>query len=89
MAITGYVWDVVRNLITLFIVAAIYSNIYDSETKLIFSSLLLIYLTILTVSAGITQQNTSIALLNVKLHLRAQKILLKSELEGLDEEERG
>ena len=87
-AITGYVWDVIRNLITLSVVFTVYSNIYDSSTKLIFSGLLLTYLSVLTVGASLGQYNMQMALINTRLQLRTQKALLaKSNDTGIDSED--
>lgn len=84
-AITGYIWDIIRNLITLFIVFIVYTNIYSPDTKLIFSGLLLIYLSVLTVGAGLGQHSIQMGLLNTRLQLRTQKALL-SRSDGIGNE---
>ncbi|MBI2410169.1 hypothetical protein HYV30_03995 [Candidatus Kaiserbacteria bacterium] len=74
-AITGYVWDVIRNLIVSMIVLYVYSNVY-SDTQLLFSVLLIIYLSVVSVGAGLGQYNVRMSLFNIRLHLKTQTILL-------------
>ena len=79
MAITGYIWDIIRNLITLFIVFSIYSNIYDSDTKLLFSGILIIYLSMVAFNGISGLANAQSILFNAKMHLRTQKLILQSQ----------
>ena len=86
-AIAGYVWDVIRNLITLFIVFTIYSNIYDPNTQLIFSGLLLLYISVLTMGAGLGQSSLQMGLLDTRLQLRTHKVLLSRADGPIDNED--
>lgn len=86
MAIVGYVWDVIRNLITLAIVFGVYSKLLSDDSVLIFSGLLLTYLAILTVGAGIGQYSVRSSLAVLNMQLKTQKMLLAGKLEESDDE---
>ena len=54
-SITGHIWDIVRNLIIVAIVVGVYSVLYDPENIIIVSILILIYLSVLFIGAGLSQ----------------------------------
>ncbi len=81
-----YIWTVIVNLITIGVVIAIYSNIYDSFEVIVVSLLILIYLSIQTFAT--TSGNTSIstAFYNHEQFSRIRKLLKNSEVVSEDEE---
>ena len=73
-SITGYVWDVIRNIIVLLIVLAIYDRIYESASVIVTSVLIFIYLNTISVGAQLAQ---SLAETNLRIYAHSDEILKK------------
>lgn len=56
-SIVDYIWVVITNLVTLFIVVAIYNSIYESFERITVSLLILIYLTVISVGSTLALGN--------------------------------
>ncbi len=82
----GYAWTVIANLITLGVVAAIYSSVYDSFEIITVSLLILIYLSIqsLTMIYGKTTVETAFAYDSEFKRIRK---LLKEDVDEYEDEE--
>jgi hypothetical protein len=63
-SIAGYIWDIIRNIIVILIVLAIYNSIYDSTEIIIVSILILIYLSIVGTGAQLGQSQIKTSILN-------------------------
>lgn len=85
-SITGYIWDIIRNLIVIGVVLTIYSVVYESESVIIVSILILTYLSVISIGAQISQ---SVAKGNLLLYSQTNKILKKTgeEISGEDSDD--
>lgn len=73
-SIAGYVWDVIRNVVVLVVVIAIYDRIYESSSIIITSVLIFIYLNTISIGAQLSQ---SIAITNMRIYAHSDEILKK------------
>ena len=84
-SILGYVWDIIRNLIVIGVVLAIYSSLYDSANTIIVSILILIYLSIINIGTVLSQSSSRS---NLKSHLHTAEILKKLGQEETNEDKK-
>lgn len=86
-SIIGYIWDIIRNLIVISIILAVYDIIYDPASVVIISILILIYLSVVSMGAGLWQ---SFARTHLVIYAKVTEILQKldkSREENQDEKE--
>lgn len=85
-SIIGYLWDIVINIIVVFVVLGIYSTIYSSSDIIIVSILILIYLRIVSVVPGLGQSMLRTRLIN---YWQTAEILKKLGKEDREEDRSG
>ncbi len=83
-SIVGYIWDVVRNLITLFVVVAIYDSTHGSFERITASLLILIYLTVISYGATLAMGNARSILVTYSQTLEIRR--KSGQIENEDEE---
>lgn len=71
-SIAGYIWDIIRNLIVIVIILTVYSVVYDPANVIIISILILIYLSVVSIGAQLSQ---SLARTNLRVHTYSTEIL--------------
>ena len=85
MKILSYAWTVIQNLITLFFINLIYSNIYSTESIITISILILIYLTVIFGFASAAWMHIERNLVDYT-RFKEMKRMLGTEISEEDEE---
>ena len=86
LSITGYIWDIIRNLIIIFVIVLIYGSVYGSFETIVISLLILIYITVIIYGATLTQSSVRNTLQTYSQGVETRKQLGGEETEEEKEE---